>query len=825
MKKQTNKDNCDVAIGLAKLQSDYIEKLPAKLNLINDVWRKLTHLSWHDEAFAIMYRLIHSLSGSGTTFGCKHVSVAAKALERYLHPLIDNNRAPTEKERAHIISLMENITSAVNRDSATHKPVLLPDPVNYPLDNCSDRTIFVVDDDHYICTYLSELLSNIGYRVLVFANPSIAIKQMSQCIPDAVIMDIMFPVGDISGIDAANDIRALSGKRVPMIYISARSDLVARAQVVRAGGDAYFTKPLNFPQLAKCLENLLENTEAYKILIIDDDVELSEHNSLLLENANMKTQVVNQPVNTITHLEEFQPDLILMDLHMPAYSGLELASIIRQDENFIGLPIVFLSSESNTDYHDQAIGLGANEFLCKPIAEQCLVGTINKQVRLAREIRGKIKKISKIDPNTGLYNRNYFLEKLDVTLTLAKNSIASKSLFCIQIDNIELLTDRFGVQFLDSINQQCCSLINKQLSISDLISQFCDGQYMVLASERDPRQIEIFAKSLTDSVRNSPIRVDNQKISISCSIGISIINEYVRTLKELITNSEEMCRQSQDKGADSFIINEILPDNKKRKKELLARVNYALEKKSFQLVYQPIISVDNRGYENYEALLRMIDCEGRTILPSQFLPILEQNNDMVGIDKWVIQHAIHQIASDTHAKMSTDIFIKVSGKTLSDKLLVPLISNSMTEGGIAGEARIIFHIHEKDMATYIDETILFSKNLKKLGCGICIDHFGSTNNSVTVSERVKPTFVKFRNTALQDILVNRDVRERIQNLVKKAKERDITVIASSIEDPATLSTLWEMGVRYFQGYFIQAPENALNFNFSSNNSCSGDADQ
>ena len=124
--------------------------------------------------------------------------------------------------------------------------------------------------------------------------------------------------------------------------------------------------------------------EAYRVLIVDDVETLAEFYATTLEKAGFETRVINTPFYALTELEKFSPDLVMMDVYMPECSGLELAAVIRQDDKYAEMPIIFLSSEINLDKQMAAINLGGDEFLTKPIEPQHLVAAVLARAKRSR---------------------------------------------------------------------------------------------------------------------------------------------------------------------------------------------------------------------------------------------------------------------------------------------------------------------------------------------------------------------------------------------------------------------------------------------------------
>jgi len=177
------------------------------------------------------------------------------------------------------------------------------------------------------------------------------VSAIKRRIPDILIVDIMLSEGSFAGTKFVTEIRRDSQYELPVIFLSSRSDFQARLEAVRAGGDAYYIKPVDTIQLVDRLDGLTkyQRADPYRILIVDDDVTLAEHYGLILSASDMAVTIVNEPEKVMNALAESKPELTLMDVYMPICSGLELTKVIRQQDDYLSIPIVFLSSEKNLE--------------------------------------------------------------------------------------------------------------------------------------------------------------------------------------------------------------------------------------------------------------------------------------------------------------------------------------------------------------------------------------------------------------------------------------------------------------------------------------------
>jgi diguanylate cyclase (GGDEF)-like protein len=802
---------------LAELQDQYILNLPKKIARLNDLWQKLVHYSWSDAAFGLLQRITHGLAGSGKTFGFEQLSHDARKLDNYLLPFVDRKQRPSAEERATIEALIKSLEATAVNCEARQQTLKLGSIDRYRPSG-AQKTVYIVDDDTHLAHYLSTILSNIGYHVRTFSTPRLALEFTTHQPPDLVIMDIMFPEGNLAGIEIIDDLRASAGKRIPVVFVSSRTDLNARVNAVRSGGDAYLTKPIDVPRLLEKLNDLIAvyENEKYRVMIVDDDEELSSYYALILRKAGMDVTVINKPVKVLETLDNFNPDILLMDMYMPDYNGLELASVIRQEDKYIALPIVFVSAEGSKDVHEQAFRLGVDDFIVKPIIGDKLVETIRRQVKRARKLNLKISKLSKFDSKTLLANRQYFLEQLEFALTTLSDGDAKPALIDISIRNVDNIIDRAGLEWVESLNQQIANIIVSNIDRQDLATQFSEKVYMVLTHAQDMDQTILLVQLLRHAITNSNLHLDGHNFSANVNIGVIPLSDDVASLHSLLVHAVELSDQANERGENKFIISEKTwgtsgVPGPEINEEL---VSQALENNNFKLAYQPIINLENNNDEKYEVLLRLHDDKGKVLLPHQFFPVVKKKNLITKLDRWVIEHAISALANNSHTRGGTDIFIKVSFESQQDSMLLARISNSITASGLPGEKRIVFEINEKDLMIDQVSVAEFCKRVHKLNCGISVTNYGQSLQDFRVFDLLPVDYVKLHGSCLQDILVDQDKQNAIRQLIDEALRHKVQVIAGTIEDPATLSLLWDLGARFFQGYFIHEPEFSLDYDFA-----------
>jgi DNA-binding response OmpR family regulator len=231
-------------------------------------------------------------------------------------------------------------------------------------------------------------LQQYGYDIKCFDRIDDLNKAIAEQEPQALILDCDADHGQLS--EAAMKARAENEEAFfPVIMLSSEDDFQKRLAAVRANVDGYFIKPLDIAALSNRIDDKISRRKirAFRILAVDDDVLLSEFYQAVLSLAAMHVKVLNDPTQILEALHSFKPDLILMDMHMPECSGAELAKLIRQNNTYVNIPLIFLSGDGDIDRQVSAIETGADNFLTKPIDPENLISIITSRVERYRALR------------------------------------------------------------------------------------------------------------------------------------------------------------------------------------------------------------------------------------------------------------------------------------------------------------------------------------------------------------------------------------------------------------------------------------------------------
>ena len=245
------------------------------------------------------------------------------------------------------------------------------------------------------------------------------------------------------------------------------------------------------------------------------------------------------------------------------------------------------------------------------------------------------------------------------------------------------------------------------------------------------------------------------------------------------------------------------------------KLEIAVKEDRFVTVFQPIVNLCAEPGENYEALLRMLDENDQEILPGAFIGVAEKVGLMSQIDHWVIKHTIETINERNQAGVKTCFFVKLSESSLVDKSFISWLADQLQKNKIP-ERSLVLEISEALSVKHPQLTKALFQSLHQLNCLSALDHVGTEDSQDTRWTTFDLSFIKLSGRLIRDLASNQDSQKSVTFIAAQAKARKIKTVAQFIQDTTSLSFLYQHGINYIQGYYLQRPEATLNYNFLEN---------
>ena len=431
------------------------------------------------------------------------------------------------------------------------------------------------------------------------------------------------------------------------------------------------------------------------------------------------------------------------------------------------------------------------------------------------ELQERLKEISSQDLLTGLYNRPHFTQELDKTLQWATTNSKTAVILYIQLDNFAAIQSDIGMAAADMVISDVATLLKETVPQGALLARFGDEIFTVIVKEKTLDAGAELGEKVRAAIEDHMSEVQERTVQVTASIGVTLISENSDNGEEVITRvhqASEGVREGKPLGNG---VNVFDPASVRKidASDTAALVQDAIDRGLFKLLFQPVIDLRGGGGELYEAFLRMVDETGKEVSPGDFLGAASQQELSEKIDRWVILQAIKLLSDHRANGHDTKLIINITGDSLRDQTLLPWLSVALKAARMPSDA-IIFQFSENDATTYLKQAKDFTRGLRELHCKISLSRFGCALNPFNNLKHLEVDYLKIDGSFTKD-LGSKESQEALKEMVASAHAQGKLTIAPFVESAAMLSTLWQIGVNYIQGYYLQAPSEKMNYDFSS----------
>ncbi len=444
--------------------------------------------------------------------------------------------------------------------------------------------------------------------------------------------------------------------------------------------------------------------------------------------------------------------------------------------------------------------------------EPCIQVVIRTETGNA-ELEERLREISSQDLVTGLYNRTYFLELMDSAAERAVTAGQPTSLAYLKIDQYAAQLADLGIAEVDMLFADVANLLRGHFPADAQLARFGDDAFSVLQPGVTPEQAQPLLADLLRKVESHLFEVNGRTVQITLSIGVAGLNEKTPKAQEVIDRAHR-CADDLSAGNAIGLYNPAQElAAAANRGNIVAMLRQALENNSFRLLFQPIISLRGDNHEHYEVLLRLLNPQGEEIPPSDFLNAAQDAGLAEKVDRWVFLHSIKLLAEHRSKGHSTRLFVHLSLASLQDQTLLPWLSVALQAARLPADT-LVFQIAEPDAINYLKQAKALTQGLAELHCRIALSQFGCAVNPFNTLKHLNVDFVKVDGSYAQD-LSKAENQEALKTLLASLHSQAKLTIVPFVETASVLATLWQAGVNYIQGYYLQGPSQSMDYEFSA----------
>jgi|GEM_PF-906498 len=439
-----------------------------------------------------------------------------------------------------------------------------------------------------------------------------------------------------------------------------------------------------------------------------------------------------------------------------------------------------------------------------------------RDVTKARSLAHELSWQATHDPLTGLYNRRKFEQQVDLAIKDSQDNKTSHALCFLDLDRFKTVNDTCGHSAGDELLRQITSLLKQRIRDVDIFARLGGDEFGILLSQCPIYKAQQIANQLRQLTYDFCFVWSDKVFNIGVSIGLVAIDPTTISLASLLNRADAACYAAKEKGRNCIHLyheQDAVIARKRGEIKWVDKINRALEDNLFCLYTQKIISIEKKSdYDRCEILLRLIDESTNIISPGAFLPAAERYDLMPAIDHWVIttflaNYEIYfQSRKEQQLSSPTRIYaINLSGASISSKEFAVFLEEQFDRHSVPPET-ICFEITETVAISNLDNAVTLIEKLKKLGCSIALDDFGSGMCSLTYLKNLPVDYLKIDGSFIQNIVDDHVDYATVECFNHISKIMKIRTIAEFVENDAILQKLEEIGIDYAQGYGIERPK-------------------
>jgi PAS domain S-box-containing protein/diguanylate cyclase (GGDEF)-like protein len=488
-------------------------------------------------------------------------------------------------------------------------------------------------------------------------------------------------------------------------------------------------------------------------------------------------------------------DLFEHDTH-PALKG-ALVACLQGKWSDHGLKVQALLSDGST--LPLVLSLTRADYENEPATRISIPANNRKDHDLEVQLADAVKN----DVTTGFLQQRYLVAAIRERCTQPMKGGVRQFAY-LKPDRFAEIQAAIGVLSSEDFMAQLAELVRRQLTATDLCGRFGGNGFLIMLDRGTARDVETWAENVVQRIGDHTFQFDEKNLSATVTVGLGLLPPANPDASAAIADAVNAARRGRELGGNQmYAVDKSDTDTRVQAydKIWVKHIKTALMENRFRLVQQPVASLLGEDKGMFDVLVRMLDEQGNEVLPAEFIAAAERNDLMKNIDRWVIGASMSFAAN----RKAACIFVRVSKDTILDKSLIGWLETQLKSLKIEPK-RLCIQVTEELAMQYVRQTTELSESLRKLGFRFALEHFGTGRDPLKLLASIGMNFIKVDGSLMQGLSTNQLQQQRVKGLVESAKRKGVETIAERVEDANTMAVLWQLGIEFIQGYFINAPE-------------------
>ena len=591
-----------------------------------------------------------------------------------------------------------------------------------------------------------------------------------------------------------------------------------------------------------------DNTSVRPRLLIVDDI--SDNRTILTRRFQRRGFDVVEAECGLTaieliHKESF--DLVLLDVMMPGMDGIETLKRIRSQNSASALPVIMVTAKSESTNVVDALELGANDYVTKPVDFAVALARVNTQISRKRAVERaalaneELRKVNEdlerrveertsrlIDANqrlkveiadreesqarsqylayhdslTGLGNRLLFKEQLEEALKDVSTASHPLAVLFLDLDGFKAVNDTLGHSIGDLLLKSVATKLRDILPRTDRIARLGGDEFAILQiSAAQPGSSIALAEKIIEVV-GQPNSIDGHDVTVGASVGIAVARAGDMNTENFLKSADLAMYSAKSDGRGTYRMFDPEMDAVVQARRLLERdMRTALAQDGFRLFYQPLVNLQTKKVTAFEALMRWQHPERGMVPPSDFIPVAEEMGLIVQLGEWALRQAC---AEATEWPDGICVSVNLSPLQFSKGNLVSSVMSALASAGLPA-SRLELEITESVLLEKSERNITILNQLRDLGVRISMDDFGTGYSSIGYLRSFPFDKIKIDQSFVRDLLVDEGSLAIVRAIAGLGVSFGMITTAEGVETEEQMRCLNLEGCIEVQGYLYSRP--------------------
>lgn len=504
----------------------------------------------------------------------------------------------------------------------------------------------------------------------------------------------------------------------------------------------------------------------------------------------------------------------ILDHHVPDDQIINLLDFVVEEDREIMAYAILYTSSTRKEYMAEC-RLKSNrkttvwtETKLNPVLDE--QGDVKTLLLVTRDITERklseetIHHLAYHDALTDLPNRRMFIQHLNREIISAKRFQSNLAVLFLDMDRFKDVNDSFGHDVGDLLLVEAAKRLQKCVRTGDMVGRLGGDEFTILLTQITGRQEAADIAGHIMQELQKPFAFNGNEFNISCSIGIALFPDDGDQAEDLLKRADTALYTVKSRGRNGFDFFDPTMEAKSLERILLENeLRKAIEKKHFQIYYQPKMDISTGKLNGMEALVRWMHPELGVIPPNRFIPIAEETGMILPLGEWILHEACRQNKEWHDQGFELKVSVNLSARQIYQKDLVAMIKQTLTETGLDPkwlELEITESIFVK-----MEEATCVLQQIRQEGIQISIDDFGTGYSSFSYIKSLPVDTIKIDASFIRDVHHNQESQAIVKAIVTIAQSLNMNVIAEGIELSDQVEALQQNGCGLGQGYLFSKP--------------------